>query len=111
MATKSKSTAAAPPSSKSEGQPTPVESDTLASAVAKNLREATLVNVLQLGDLIQNRLGRVLRGHDLTLSQYHVLRILEHAGTALASLEVAARMPQVAPAITGLLTAWRNKAL
>lgn len=80
------------------------EAPALASTIAKSPQEAAHFSLLQAGDLIQNRLGRVLREYDLTLSQYHVLRILEHAGAPLPSLEIANRMPQVVPAITGLLT-------
>ena len=111
MATKSKTVVVAVPPVKNESTEIEAESETLASAVAKNLREVAHVNVLQLGDLIQNRLGRVLREFELTLSQYQVLRVLEHAGTALPSLEIGVRMPQVAPAITGLLTRLEQQGL
>lgn len=104
MATKSKSPVVENVAPKVDGAEPSIELDTLASSVAKNVREAALLNVLQLGDLVQNRLGRVVRAFDLTLSQYQVLRVLEHAGTALPSLEIGTRMPQVTPAITGLLT-------
>lgn len=104
MATKSKTVSAIAPAAKRETIEDSPAAEPMASSAAKNVREAAHFNLLQLGDLIQNRLGRVLREYDLTLSQYQVLRILEHAGTALPSLEISARMPQVAPAITGLLT-------
>ena len=104
MATKSGSTSV----SKTVKKPETVTSDSpdepLSSASAKSLVEAAHFNLLQISDVIQNRLGRLLREHDLTLSQYQVLRILDHANTSLPSLEIAARMPQVVPAITGLLT-------
>ena len=41
-----------------------------------------------------------MRAHDLTLTQYNVLRILRGEGKPLPCLEVANRMIQVAPAIT-----------
>ncbi len=78
--------------------------------VGKSPQEVAHYHLLQMGDLIQNRLGRILREYELTLSQYHVLRILEHAGAALPSLEIALRMPQVVPAITGLLTRLEQQA-
>ncbi len=111
MATKSKSLNVADMPVASESDDSNSQADTLVSTVAKNLREAAHLNVLQLGDLLQNRLGRVLREYDLTLSQYQVLRVLEHAGTALPSLEIAVRMPQVTPAITGLLTRLEEQGL
>lgn len=115
MATKSKSvpveSAAKSSPVKSDGDDAPSEPSTMASRVAKNVREAAHLNVLQLGDLIQNRLGRVLREFNLTQSQYQVLRVLEHAGSALPSLEIGVRMPQVTPAITGLLTRLEEQGL
>lgn len=112
MATKSKTVvvAAAAPVNH-DHEEAEAELETIASAVAKNVREAAHFNVLQLGDLVQNRLGRVLREFDLTLSQYQALRVLEHAGTALPSLEIGVRMPQVTPAITGLLTRLEEQGL
>lgn len=111
MATKSKSLSPPGEPVKRESDSPETEEETLASTVAKNVREAAHFNVLQLGDLVQNRLGRVLREFELTLSQYQVLRVLEHAGTALPSLEIGVRMPQVTPAITGLLTRLEEQGL
>lgn len=111
MATKSRTVNAAATTSKREPADEATAAEPMASSAAKNLREATHFNLLQLGDLVQNRLGRVLREYELTLSQYQVLRILEHAGTALPSLEIGTRMPQVAPAITGLLTRLEEQGL
>ena len=65
-------------------------------------QEAAL-NILRTGDWIENRLGRLFREYGLTSSQYNVLRILRGEGAALPSLEIAARMIQVVPAITGLI--------
>ena len=65
-------------------------------------QEAAL-NVLRTGDQIENRLGRLLREYGLTPSQYNVLRILRGEGHSLPSLEIADRMIQVVPAITGLI--------
>ena len=62
-------------------------------------QEATLA-MMRTSDLLENRLARLLREHDLTLTQYNVLRILRGEGKSLPCLEVANRMIQVAPAIT-----------
>lgn len=62
-------------------------------------QEATLA-VMRSSDLLENRLARLLREHNLTLSQYNVLRILRGEGKPLPCLAVADRMIQVAPAIT-----------
>ncbi|MCU0712103.1 MAG: MarR family transcriptional regulator [Pirellula sp.] len=62
-------------------------------------QEATLA-ILRTSDLLENRIARLLREYDLTLSQYNVLRILRGEGKPLPCLEIASRMIQVAPAIT-----------
>jgi MarR family 2-MHQ and catechol resistance regulon transcriptional repressor len=48
-------------------------------------------------------LGRLFREFGLTSSQYNVLRILRGEGQPLPSLEIADRLIQVVPAITGLI--------
>ncbi|PQO26304.1 MarR family winged helix-turn-helix transcriptional regulator [Blastopirellula marina] len=65
-------------------------------------QEATL-NLLRTSDQLQNRFGRLFRKYGLTSSQYNVLRILRGEGKPLPSLEIAERMIQVVPAITGLI--------
>jgi len=65
-------------------------------------QEAAL-QILRTNDQLQNRLGRFFRGYGLTSSQYNVLRILRGEGKPLPSLEIAERMIQVVPAITGLI--------
>ncbi len=65
-------------------------------------QEATL-NLLRTSDLFQNRFGRLFREHGLTASQYNVLRILRGEDKPMPSLEIAERMIQVVPAITGLI--------
>lgn len=62
-------------------------------------QEATLA-IMRTSDLLENRLARLLRDYNLTLTQYNVLRILRGEGKPLPCLEVASRMIQVAPAIT-----------
>ncbi len=61
------------------------------------------VNILRTNDRFENRLGRLFREYGLTASQYNVLRILRGEGAPLPSLEIAERMVQVVPAITGLI--------
>ncbi|MCA9022286.1 MAG: MarR family transcriptional regulator [Planctomycetaceae bacterium] len=62
-----------------------------------------VLNVLRTSDQYQNRLGKLFRQYGLTCSQYNVLRILRGEGRPLPSLEIASRMIQVVPAITGLI--------
>jgi DNA-binding MarR family transcriptional regulator len=64
--------------------------------------EANL-NILRTSDQFEIRIARLLREYNLTPSQYNVLRILRGAGQALPSSEIADRLLQVVPAITGLI--------
>jgi DNA-binding MarR family transcriptional regulator len=73
-------------------------------------QEAAL-NILRTGDWIDNRLGRLFRSFGLTSSQYNVLRILRGEGEPLPSLEIADRMIQIVPAITGLIDRLEKQAL
>ncbi|WP_437186660.1 MarR family winged helix-turn-helix transcriptional regulator [Planctomicrobium sp. SH668] len=65
--------------------------------------QEAILNLLRTSDLYQNRFGRLFRKFGITDSQYNVLRILRGEGTPLPSLEIASRMIQVVPAITGLI--------
>ena len=61
------------------------------------------LGVMYVADRIENQFGRLFREYGLTPSQYNVLRILRGEGRPLPALEVAGRMIQVVPAITGLV--------
>jgi DNA-binding MarR family transcriptional regulator len=65
--------------------------------------QEAVLNILRTADQFQNRFGRLFREFDMTSSQYNVLRILRGEGKPLPCLEIAARMIQVVPAITGLI--------
>lgn len=65
--------------------------------------QEAILNVLRTNDQFQNRFGRLFREHGLTSSQYNVLRILRGEGKPMPCLEIAERMIQVVPAITGLI--------
>ncbi len=65
-------------------------------------QEAAL-NLLRTSDLVQNRFLRLFRQFGLTPSQYNVLRILRGEAKPMPCLEIAERMIQVVPAITGLI--------
>jgi DNA-binding MarR family transcriptional regulator len=64
--------------------------------------EATL-NIVRTSDQLQIRFARLLREHDLTPSQYNVIRILRGEGKPLPILEIASRTITVVPGITGLI--------
>ena len=65
--------------------------------------QEVVISILRTSDWIDNRLGRLFRKFGLTSSQYNVLRILRGEGQPLPSLEIAERLIQVVPAITGLI--------
>ncbi len=71
-------------------------------------QEANL-NILRTNDQFQNRFGRLFREFDLTSSQYNVLRILRGEGKPMPCQEIAERMIQVVPAMTGLLDRLENQ--
>ena len=65
--------------------------------------QEAVVNIMRTNDRLQNRFGKLFRQYDLTSSQYNVLRILRGEGKPMPCLEIADRMIQVVPAMTGLL--------
>jgi DNA-binding MarR family transcriptional regulator len=65
--------------------------------------QEAILNILRTNDQFQNRFGRLLREFGMTSSQYNVLRILRGEGQPMPCLEIASRMIQVVPAMTGLL--------
>ena len=65
--------------------------------------QEAVLNLLRTSDQFQNRFGKLFREFGLTPSQYNVLRILRGEGRPMPSLEIADRMIQVVPAITGLI--------
>ena len=65
--------------------------------------QEAILNLVRTSDWIDNRFGRLFRNFGITNSQYNVLRILRGEGAPLPSLEIADRMIQVVPAITGLI--------
>lgn len=65
--------------------------------------QEAILNILRTNDQFLNRFGRLFREYDLTHSQYNVLRILRGEGRPMPCLEIADRMIQVVPAMTGLL--------
>lgn len=69
------------------------------------------LNILRTNDQFQNRFGRLFREFGITSSQYNVLRILRGEGKPMPCLEIADRMVQVVPAITGLLDRLESQGL
>lgn len=65
-----------------------------------SVEQEAMLAIMRTSDLLANRLARLLRKYGLTLSQYNVLRILRGEDKPMPCLDIAARMIQVAPAIT-----------
>jgi len=65
--------------------------------------QEAVLNVLGTNDQFQNKFGRLFRHYGLTPSQYNVLRILRGEDKPMPCLDIASRMIQVVPAITGLI--------
>ena len=61
------------------------------------------LSLLRTADMARHRFAVVIEGGGVTLQQYNVLRILRGEGKPMPCLEVADRMIQVVPAITGLI--------
>jgi DNA-binding MarR family transcriptional regulator len=68
-----------------------------------SLEQEASLNIIRTSDQFQNRFGRLFRKYSLTPSQYNVLRILRGEGKPMPCLEIADRMIQVVPAMTGLI--------
>lgn len=68
-----------------------------------SLAQEVLLNIARTSDQLLIRGERLLRKHGLTGSQYNVLRILRGEGKPLPMLEIASRMVQIVPGITGLI--------
>jgi DNA-binding MarR family transcriptional regulator len=81
----------------------PLQADLKKSRPFDSPEQEAALNLLRTSDWLDNRLGRLFREYGLTGSQYNVLRILRGHGAALPCLEIADRMIQVVPAITGLI--------
>jgi len=83
-----------------------------APARAADPRKNALVAVLKAADRLQREFVELLDPHGLTLQQYNVLRILRGAlPDALPTMEIAQRMIERTPAITGLLDRLEAKRL
>lgn len=78
-----------------------------------NCREEELfLNILRSSDLLQRRIGEVLKASELSSTQYNVLRILRGAGSeGLACGEISNRMVTRDPDITRLLDRLEKRGL
>jgi DNA-binding MarR family transcriptional regulator len=73
--------------------------------------ESAFVELLRTSDLLSRRLAMVLKGADLSPTQYNVLRILRGAPEGLACGEIAERMITRDPDVTRLLDRLEKRGL
>jgi DNA-binding MarR family transcriptional regulator len=77
-----------------------------------NLEEEAYLNVARTANVLAQGLTELLKSHDLTSTQYNVLRILRGAGTkGLAAGEVGERMITRDPDVTRLLDRLERRGL
>src|SRR5271166_1479577 len=69
----------------------------------ESLEQEAMLNIARTNDQQLIRFARLFRQHDLTPSQYNILRILRGEGKPLPILEIASRTITVVPGITGLI--------
>ena len=70
-----------------------------------------MIALLRAADKVRRRAAKVVEPHGVTLQQYNVLRILETAREdGVPTLEVAARMIEETPGVTGLMDRLEAKA-
>ncbi len=74
-------------------------------------RQQAAIDILRVADELRRSFEAVLAPYDLTVQQYNVLRILRGAREALPTMEIANRMIEKTPGITGLIDRLEDKAL
>ena len=77
----------------------------------RNLREEAMLNIWRTGDILAERLDRLLKTRGLSRSQYNVLRILRGAPQGLPCGEIANRMITRDPDVTRLLDRLEKRGL
>ena len=70
----------------------------------RSVQEEAVLALMRTADLVAAPMGEVLRAHDLSMSQYNILRILRGAGAeGLPCGEISSRMVRRDPDLTRLL--------
>lgn len=71
--------------------------------------QEAVLNLFRTSDRLQHRFAQLFAAHDLTSSQYNVLRILRGEGRPLECMEIARRTITAVPGITGLIDRLERK--
>jgi DNA-binding MarR family transcriptional regulator len=77
----------------------------------KAAAEHAVIGLLRAADSIRRALDESFAAFDVTGQQYNVLRILRGAGDPLPTMEVADRMMEKTPGLTGILDRLERKGL
>ena len=84
--------------------PTTLRDDLRQAKPFRSLREEALLSIARTESVIRERLERVLAPHDLSMTQYNVLRILRGAGKdGLCRNEIGQRLISRMPDVSRLL--------
>jgi DNA-binding MarR family transcriptional regulator len=70
-----------------------------------------VINLLQAHELLEDELGRFLRGFDLTLAGFRTLMLLRLAGAALEPAQIADRLSCSRATVTGVLDSLEKREL
>lgn len=87
------------------------KTDARKRASGDSVEQQVLQNLFRTSDRMQHRLAQLVSEHDLTGSQYNVLRILRDEGKSMPCLKIAQRMITVVPGITGLVDRLEKRGL
>lgn len=68
-----------------------------------SIDQEAVLSLVRTGDQLDNHLARFFRQHDMTFSQYNLLRILDMEDRPLTCSEIGERLVQVVPAVTALV--------
>lgn len=85
--------------------------DRTAPTTEDQATQEAVTKLIRVADEITRFLEQVFARFGLTGPQYNVLRILRGAGGPVATMEVAGRMLQKTPAVTGILDRLEKKGL
>ena len=78
---------------------------------AERAAAAVVTSLIGVADRVARELEMFFEPYGITGQQYNVLRILRGAGEPLPTMEVAARMMQKTPGLTGILDRLERKQL
>ncbi len=78
---------------------------------AQKKRQQAAIDIFRTADALRRSFETILAPYDLTVQQYNVLRILRGAREPLPTMEIANRMIEKTPGITGLLDRLEDKQL